>query len=167
MSNMSTVQQMLRNALSLLGGVLIPFMRAEADCSWSAQWRNHSTKSERTFQLTSEKGAQFGIETDFLCIVSPVSVMNAPTNNSERALIKHIDMNCRYAEGERGMATGLAGIEADFAMEVVHFFLADQVGDTTHSITLKLLCEPVSPLTSDSSISQVTPSPSPQPHSGK
>jgi hypothetical protein len=80
------------------------------------------------------------METDFLCIVSPVSLMDTQSQAGQSP-IKHVDMNCRYAEGERGMATGLAGIEADFAMEVVHFFLTDQVGDTSHSITLKLLCE--------------------------
>jgi hypothetical protein len=134
------IQSLLRVLVFMVSSLILQgFNRAKAECQWTATWRNHGSRFKKEFPVTEKEGVQFGLQTDFLCVVSPVSLLDERSKEEEP--IKHIDMNCRYAEGERGMATGLAGIEQTDSLEVVHFFLTDQLGETSHSVTLKLFCD--------------------------
>jgi hypothetical protein len=106
-------------------------------CHWNLRWKQHKLGKVKNFPLARNKGVRFGLDGDFLCTASPVVKLNqvkasVPTLS--------VDLNCKYPETERGVATGLAALEEVGTVDEAFLFLLDPVGEIAHSILITVSC---------------------------
>ena len=125
------------SAKDRLGATIIKSDTDTDMCRWNVRWKQHKLGKVQNFPLTRDKGIRFGLDGDFLCTASPVAKLNqvkasAPTLS--------VDLNCKYPETERGVATGLAALEEVGTVDEAVLFLLDPVGEIAHSIFITVSC---------------------------